>query len=75
MPLEKSFFCSVAVTPVRAVVLVNPRVMVAVGQRGFLPSLYNISALLLLLFVCLFVCLFFETGFLCVALAIPELTL
>jgi hypothetical protein len=27
------------------------------------------------LFVCLFVCLFFETGFLCVALAVLELTL
>jgi hypothetical protein len=26
-------------------------------------------------FVCLFVCLFFETGFLCVALAVLELTL
>jgi hypothetical protein len=31
--------------------------------------------LLLLLFDCLFVCLFFETGFLCVALAVLELTL
>jgi hypothetical protein len=33
--------------------------------------------LLLFLFVCLFVCLFlfFETGFLCVALAVLELTL
>jgi hypothetical protein len=28
-----------------------------------------------ILFVCLFVCLFFETGFLCVALAVLELTL
>jgi hypothetical protein len=28
-----------------------------------------------LLFVCLFVCLFFETVFLCVALAVLELTL
>jgi hypothetical protein len=27
------------------------------------------------LFVCLFVCLFVETGFLCVALAVLELTL
>jgi hypothetical protein len=27
------------------------------------------------LFVCLFICLFFETGFLCVALAVLELTL
>jgi hypothetical protein len=27
------------------------------------------------LFVCLFVCLFFETGFLCIALAVLELTL
>ena len=27
------------------------------------------------LFVCLFVCLFFETEFLCVALAVLELTL
>jgi len=27
------------------------------------------------LFVCLFVCLFFETGFLCIALTVLELTL
>jgi hypothetical protein len=33
----------------------------------------NIS--FLCLFVCLFVCLFSETGFLCVALAVLELTL
>jgi hypothetical protein len=36
-------------------------------------QLRNVLHLVLCLFVCLFVC--FETGFLCVALAVPELTL
>ena len=36
---------------------------------------YPLWLFYLCLFVCLLVCLFFETGFLCIALAILELTL
>jgi hypothetical protein len=40
-----------------------------------LPGLFRRSCNCVSLPVCLFVCLFFETGFLCIALAVLELTL
>jgi hypothetical protein len=46
------------------------------GTLLLLPSAEELwRAQVLFLFCCLFVCLFFETGFLCVALAVLELTL
>jgi hypothetical protein len=51
----------------------------SLGEKKKQPVLFtaepSISPVLVLGFVCLFLCLFFETGFLCVALAVLELTL
>jgi hypothetical protein len=45
------------------------------GTSGGAGSALNPQTIFLALLTILFVCLFFETGFLCVALAVLELTL
>jgi hypothetical protein len=49
----------------------NPRASTREGTRQSISTLKKWKWC----FVCLFICLFFETGFLCVALAVLELTL
>ena len=53
-----------------------PGVAEAQGPSVYDPSVYEPNRLLVIFHSSLlFVCLFFETGFLCIALAVLELTL
>jgi hypothetical protein len=62
----------------------TPPLIIEVGQHVYVAFTWVLEIYFIWFFVCLvvclfvcflFVCLFFETGFLCVALAVLELTL